>query len=523
MACYDGKNPVTDDERYAIWKWAKANGIDHGLSIDQVHDAINSQFFGGMAPSEWINDILSGRKTPFRTLADAAWKAQYNRRIITQQAREALRQQTLGPVQKYLGKLWNAPRGLATIGHFAVFPVSHAGDLAFRPQSWGIYLKGLLDTYSKSPSPAAYERLLKDTKREALWDLGLRSGVDAGENSHPSGILGAGAKGWSARAWGILGITRFKLWNREMERYIKPGMSQEEILDIGKRLAVWANHATGSAKGPIASLGGKVWFGPKLFQSRVSRLTIDPINTIKTFTNWNNATAGEKAVALTRLSGLGQYMGTYLGFLAVNYGLNKAFGVPDDKNVNWKDPTKGDWLSFKAGGLEWHMPGLHTELRTLGQIMAASLLDDKDFNKKHPRSNKQTILAQIFGQYVLGKTHPTIQLGKEILTGQDYRGRPMPWSPSPGTKYKPRYGSWEWALTHAPIPLTEPIRYVFDKLREGGASSLDALAITRGIIITAVGATGIHIGVDYGAEPKPKPTLHQAVGKQRAAAHLQGR
>jgi hypothetical protein len=124
MACYSGKNPVTDDERVAIWRWAKANGIDHGLPFDNVHDAINTHFFGGMAPPEWITDILSGRKTPFRVQADAAWKAQYNRRMITQQAKAALRQQTLGPVQKYLGKLWSAPRSFATFGHGVVFPVT---------------------------------------------------------------------------------------------------------------------------------------------------------------------------------------------------------------------------------------------------------------------------------------------------------------------------------------------------------------------------------------------------------------
>jgi len=67
----------------AIWKWAKANGIDQGLPLEKVHDAINTQFFNGMAPPEWINDILSGRKTPFKALANDAWKAQYNRRIIT--------------------------------------------------------------------------------------------------------------------------------------------------------------------------------------------------------------------------------------------------------------------------------------------------------------------------------------------------------------------------------------------------------------------------------------------------------
>ena len=66
MACYSGPIPVTDDERIVIWKWAKENAIDQGLPIDKVGDAINEHFFGGQAKPEWITDILSGRKTPFK-------------------------------------------------------------------------------------------------------------------------------------------------------------------------------------------------------------------------------------------------------------------------------------------------------------------------------------------------------------------------------------------------------------------------------------------------------------------------
>src|SRR5215467_7400584 len=117
MPCYKGPNPVTDDERMAIWKWAKANGVDHGLSLEKVHGAINTHFFNGMAPAEWINDILSGRKTPFRTLANDAWKAQYNRRVITQQAKDLVSQQAKGPLLRGMERVLSLPRQLAVFGH----------------------------------------------------------------------------------------------------------------------------------------------------------------------------------------------------------------------------------------------------------------------------------------------------------------------------------------------------------------------------------------------------------------------
>src|ERR1700732_5399065 len=102
MSCYSGPNPINDKERAAIWKWAKANGIDRGMPIEKVGDAINDYFFSGHARPEWISDILSGRKTPFRHVADAMWKQQYNRRVIEQKARELSRLQSMGPVGKTL-------------------------------------------------------------------------------------------------------------------------------------------------------------------------------------------------------------------------------------------------------------------------------------------------------------------------------------------------------------------------------------------------------------------------------------
>jgi len=517
MACYSGDNPVkTDEERMAIWRWAKANGIDHGLPFDKVHDAINTQFFGGMAKPEWINDILSGRKTPFRAQADEAWKAQYNRRMVTQQAQEQLRSQTANPIAKGLQWLWERPRAAAVYGHGVVFPVTHGGDLMLRPQSWGIFFRGLINTWTKSWSKAASERAFDTMKRQPLYETALRSGLDVGERSHAGNLVLASAKGTpSERAWSMLKTMRFELWNRQMQKLIKPGMNQEEVLDIGRNMAEWANHATGSAKGPISNLGGKVLFGPKLTQSKLNRLITDPVKTVQTFVNWKTATAGEKAVAMTRLSGTMQYLSTGLGMLAVNQGVLMATG--SKQNINFTDPKKSDWLAFKAGDLEWSIPGMHSELRTLGQILAVPYMDKKALHGE----SKQARIGDIMGQYVMGKATPTIGLAKEILTGQDFRGRPLPWSAEHGTPKKPKYSWDEYLLSRGPIPLTGPARYVYDQLRQNGASGLDAIGIIKALIIGAVGASGIHISPDYSAEPKP--TLRQAIRRGRAAAALQNR
>jgi hypothetical protein len=506
MPCYNGPNPIKDDERIAVWRWAKANGIDQGLPIEKVGDAINQHFFNGMAKPEWITDILSGRKTPFRELSNAAWKQQYNRRQIIAQAKDIAGQQAMHPVLKGLQKIWNVPRSAAVFGHGLVFPLTHGGDLALRPQSWGVFMRGFLNTWSKSWSPAATERMLDSMKRQPLFDTALRSGLDIGERSELNEAF-VMKRSMGARAWSALTAMRFELWNNEIQKYVKPGMSQEQVLDVGKNLAEWANHATGSAKGPISQLGGNVLFGPKLVQSKLSRLFADPVKTVNTFANWSKASAGEKAAAWTRLSGATQYLGTGLGLLLVNQGVLWATGQKDkDGNpvkINLTDPWKSDYLAFKGGGMEWSFPGMHSEIKALAQILTDSFKSSKEISKLTHGGTKFDVVAKGLENYVLNRANPAIGLGKEILSGYDFSGRRLPWATDLKAKPgKPPYGWQEYLLSHGPIPLTGPIRYFYDQTRNKGASALDAMAITKGLIMFGAELTGLRMGADNAAVAK---------------------
>jgi hypothetical protein len=527
MPCYNGPLPVKDDERIAIWRWAKANGIDHGLPIEKVGDAINQKFFNGMAKSEWITDILSGRKTPFRELSNAAWKQQYNRRQIIQQAKDLASRQAPSPVAGTLQKIWNIPRSAAVFGHGLVFPVTHAGDLALRPQSWGVFMRGFLNTWTKSWSPAAAERMMDSMKRQPLFDTALRSGLDVGERATRGDLVTQTGKGsTSERAWSALTAMRYELWDHEMQKYVKPGMSQAQVLDIGRNLAEWANHATGSANGPLSSSKfGRQWsgalvFGPKLTESKISRLVADPLKTAGTFANWGNATAGEKATAWTRLSGATQYLVTGATLLAVNQGVLWATGQKDKNGkpvqINFNDPRSSDFLAFKVGGLEWSLPGMHSEFKYLGQMLAAAFMSNEEANKFSHGLGKQALWQELIGKYAMSKVNPTIGLGIEAAAGHDYMGRPLPWVHDKKVKAnKPQYSWLEYALSHGPIPLTGPIKYVYDQLRTKGASALDATGIIKGLIITGVGLTGVHIGEDYG------PAVKAAAKRAHIANQLQ--
>lgn len=502
-----------------IWKWAKENGIDRGLPYDKIHELIKKEYFSGSndpRTSKWIDEILSGRKTPFRVIANDAWKKQYNRQQIQLQAKglaeNLSRNEGKLPEARVIQKLWDFPRWLAVQGHAAVFPVSHAGDLLLRPESWKTFAKGFFNTYTKFWDPVATERMMDVMRRQKLFDTGLRSGLDL--NEHMSNLAGGKKGAWSDNAWKALIAMRYQLWDNEMQKYIHPGMSEAEQVEIGKNLAAWANHATGSAKGPIASLGGNVLFGPKLTQSKLSRVVSDPLQTYKTFRNWGTATPGERAVAKTRLAGLTQYAFTTLAGLYFNNALNNMTAGKTGKKdqVNFTDPTKSDYMKFKVGGLELGVPGMQSEIHYLAKILAAGFENSKEVKHDARGGTKFDLAKKALIEYAFSKANPIVQVAGEAYSGHETWGkeRPLPWSDDKGEPSKPKYTWTEYLLSHGPIPLTGPIRYVYDQMRARGSNAQDAMAIVKGLIlygvedpkawaIGLVGATGLHIGEDYGA------------------------
>lgn len=522
----------------AIWRWAKANGVDHGLPFEKIHNAINAEFFGGMGRPEWINEILSGRKTPYRALAEDVWRRQNNRRAIVKQASKYVEDYSKSLPAKAFDKLLSAPRGVATFLHGWVFPITHAGELLLRPQSWRLFARTLRDVYTKSFSPGETERIMDGVRRDPLFDLSRQSGLVGPEGvgnliSHPPAWVSKAPK-WiqnvfsqSANAWNLVTKLRFDLWKSAMEKHLEPGMTHEQKLDLGRQFADWANHATGTTTKAIP-YAEKVLFGPRLTASKFARLG-DIGKTASTFYRMRfdpkNVSPGEKAVAWTRVSGLTQYLVTGLSFLGANWVFNKATGTPDKDNVNFSDASKSDFLSFKAGGVRVSIPGLHSELKVLAQLMAIPFMDKAAI--KEASYGKARTAGDYFNkvliEYALSKATPNIGLAKEALTGEVFPARPAPWSPQPGTAKQPRMSWDEWLASHGPIIASEPAKYVYEQLRKGGVSASDGATIVKGLIISGLGATGLR-AAEAKEAPAPRPaSLRQAVRRQRAAAALRNR
>lgn len=495
-ACYSGGNPADDEGiRIAIWRWAKPNLIDAGMPFAKVKDEINNHFFQGTAKDAWLNDILSGRKTPFKEVSDEMFRAQYNRRNIVKQAEDLSRLGKMGPVQRAAYHALSVPRDIALLGHAFAYPVTHGIDLAFRPSTWVPYWKNFWGTYRMAFTGKAGEafvaRRIAESESDRWFTGSLRGGLDVGAKSHPVGLVSLGSK-MNQRSWDMLKVMRFDLWKQAMMRAGAADMSKEDFADLSTHLADWANHASGSSKVAMPG-GGNVWFGPKLTVSKFARMFADPAKTIMTFSKMatgQKTTVGERAVARLRLSGMAQYAGMLASALGIAWAYNKSQGVKDEDNINWNHPLAPGYLKFKLGGLEIGMPGMHTEIATLAYILAATQLPDTKQKELFGQTPQDAIKNKLW-QYGWGKTAPGIQLGKELLLGHDWRGKglPFPWvKPSKGQV------SWmEYALSKSPIPAGEPAKYLYEKFQQNGMSALESQNLLRALTIFGIGYTGLHV------------------------------
>jgi hypothetical protein len=520
MACYSGSNPIgqmTDAQRMAMWKWIKDNAIDHGMPFEQVHETFNNHFAGGALKPEWVNEFLAARKTPFKRASDAAWAAQANRRNIQQQAKHLVNDKNATMLERAFKGVVAGPRYVTVGGgmHGVVFPFTHGGALLLNPFRWKAFGRMVVNTW-KNISPAQAEILRDTMARSPRFTLARRNGLDL--STHGTETGGGNV---SARTWGALVESRFRLWDAAMERHTKPGMSADDIDSIGKELAVWANHATGSGKGVLTAhpVISSAFFGPKLAQSYWNRLIGDPLKTVNTWTNWGKASAGDKVVAMQRLQGAVTAAVTYTGMLAANQGLLAATGQKDQ--INWNDPSKSDWLGFKGFGFHWSLPGsAHSEINLIGQIIAAQSMTAEQLaatgiTVPHGKVAADKLLS-LRGEYIarqlLGyaekKATPVYGLGKELITGHNFMGRSLPWvtekqTPKEALKHPPV--SWgEYAWSKAPIPLTGAAGYVYDQLRKAGSSVTDASMWMRAVMVGGMSAT-------TGIEPKEikEPAPHR--------------
>jgi hypothetical protein len=179
-------------------------------------------------------------------------------------------------------------------------------------------------------------------------------------------------------------------------------------------------------------------------------------------------------------------------------------------------------MKFKGIGQEAQFAGgVDPEIRVIARTLAlayTSLVPQAQKDKiskmfpalaplgapmKGQNAKSSTIALDIGAEYAKGKLNPIYERGSELVTGHDFRGRPLPWSPDQGSPTKPKYGWAEYASSIGPIPLQGPIKYVYDQIRGSGTSALDTNQIVKGLIISGLTVPGaMHVAPDAALTPK---------------------
>jgi len=507
-----GEVPKTPEQRYNEQRrkaWQK--------EIDRLKDKMNRK------------DFSEQPKKPKPILDQESRRVFDEKEKVKQEAREMeqrLQHESRTPVQKAIDRFIKIPYHFLTaikvLGHGTVGMITHAGGLIWRPTRAGIYWRNFFRQFPLWLRPKYHARIIYDL----IHDPEFQTWKDAGASIDPReeytdygmyakwmGKFAAGGK----RGFDALNLVRLEMNKKDWERApdeIKNNPEQAEA--ARKYIAATNNKATGalpqgySAGRQLARNPYMDWlfFAPKLYATRFSRVLFDPVRTIKTFGDWKSATPAEKYIALKRLRNAAEFSATYIGALLVNQALLQQTG--SKQQVNFTDPSKTDWLKFKIGNkVIMADGGLLDPIRLIGRVVYGDLIKPRTEREAYLKGNRYQQAMKDLTEYVRGKFNPTLGIITDISTGTDFQGRPLPAPLNRGEKAKyadqPQYTWKEWLLEQGPIPLSGATKDVYESMREKGLSDAQAQDIIKGAALTAVGMTGAHAQEDYSLLPKNPP------------------
>ena len=192
----------------------------------------------------------------------------------------------------------------------------------------------------------------------------------------------------------------------------------------------------------------------------------------------------------------GAIFGTYMSMLAVNQALLSAFGT--NQEINFTDPRRGDFLAFKGFGHEVHVVG--PILRLIGFLADEVRIATQQRSKLEQLEGRGKEMGGRATEYFRGKLSPFGQTAADVVTSEDFKGQPMPWSEERPRKSLRRQGleahTWpHYVVTHVtPIPVEEMLKHVWEGQ---GIDEATATQWLNGLLSLGVtGFTGVRVPED---------------------------
>lgn len=498
------------DDAYDLWDYAKRQYIDQGASIEDTFQ--NTARDLGLTPDQVRSAVASDKSV--RTISDQMYVTQNKRRLVERAAKSWLESADNSKVRKFLGSLPDYYFGLKTFGHGTVGAQTHAGLNIFKPSQWKHYWPFFFDQFkyafggTTKEGRARYEQAMTDLENHPDFLFWKRAKLAIDPNVLYTEYETLGKKFQSVFQMGERGFNALKPYRLNLAKQMYDGLSAAEKADknTAKKIAELVNNSTGTTTTvKPGAWTGTVFFAPKLEISRWKRIVTNPAKAATTFVNWKKATPAEKAAAKYTAKNAGETMAVYAALIAANAALN-AYAGDDENKVNLTDPTKSDFLKFKAGGKTLDLSGgILSTMRFIATLINQSRIAYTEATEKAkgmPRT-PQEVDYQTIMQQIRGKASPFSGLVADLMTGVNGVGKPLPFSDVKPRKGQEAYTWKEYAgEAFSPIPISEGLRVVIENMHKRGMTEPDIRDYLNGVAVGIIsGGTGAKIG--FAPEPKP--------------------
>ncbi len=450
--------------------WDKVKSyIESGMDdFDDIRTKVSTDL--GMKDEQVTRLIVQKRRAKF--LADDVWKKQQTARRVKEQARRWVANLSVPDYQKALQSIPRLLFGLKVGFHGTAALGTHAPMVAFQPPFWATYIHNFGRMYRMVGSPAYHEMQIQNLLRRPNFITARRAGLVNDPftyedyNSPDTAKYFGNLTGMGNRGYSVLKILRQDMFD-QMWNHL-PQTSQ--IPEVAQAIADGLNHATGVVKGKAPKGANLALFAPRLEASRVAWLAADPAKALDTVLRWKTATEGEKQFAINQVKEKAWVAGTLFTMLAINQGILSATG--SKQKVNMTDPTRSDFMNFKAAGMDFSYGNAMLSMARLPIRLVANVRNEGKMNKVVYEDEN---VARTLFDYARSQASPVAGLALDLGLGRDFQERPLPragFGALPGKMNMPKrlqaqgtkpYTWLEYATEQGPIPTEDPIREVWKK------------------------------------------------------------
>lgn len=464
-----------------VWRYTKENYSDKGI---RHADAIVKLAAKYNIPERAMAQIINSPKS-VRQISDQVATINRRRNKFLAANRRFIAEMDRTGAVKLLNGMQEFMRGLVLFKHGPVVGITHLLDVGLTLGRFRKFARAYYRGF-RAYDPAFVNKVMEQVEKDPEYDFWRRHGLPIGRDDN---ILPGKQVGWAAGSLEA-GSKPLRLelakqeWARIPEERRTPLMAQ--------RIAEMASHATASMRvgewgfGPPQTWFGNAVLAPLLTVAKGFKTIVDPIKTVNTYTQVlaNKATKflpekfrqappkwEDRYIADRRTMMAGRYLGGVISFLAVNDVINRILeehGIgPKHQRVNFFDPSRPDWMSFRVGPYYIKTRGSMEVI----QLLARMFVSANPYTR--PKYGAKS-WHELLGRYAEYKATPAISGGLELTTGRDIFGRPVPWSSDPGDKYHPRYSIPEYALaTHTPIFVAHATAAFYEGMRAEGVHPHD--------------------------------------------------